>query len=318
MKKISKQLYSAIEYKNAHPELSMTQVGALFGVERHSIAKHQSDYTLYCYEYNDEMYYMTDDEKRPVLEYLENESLTPTDITKKYRLKDTTLKRRMAVLGVEYTRRYSVKYNRQKFDLVSTEEGAYWLGFILADGYVNEDRGFLNIRLGAVDKQHLYKFAKFMELENPDKHIKECVGGAYTHDNLCYELTFNGRELVESLKKYNLFQGKSGKEIPYVFNDEKLDTAYIRGMIDGDGHIAPRGLKYVGSFESCAHIKEYFGKHGVIYADNCKYIHDYDKIKCLEIMNKEAKKVIFSIYDNASIYLDRKFDQAIAVSNKSE
>lgn len=112
MKKISKQLYSAIEYKNAHPELSMTQVGTLFGVERHSIAKHQSDYILYCYEYNNEMYYMTDDEKRPILEYLENESLTPTDITKKYRLKDTTLKRRMAVLGVEYIRRYSVKYNR--------------------------------------------------------------------------------------------------------------------------------------------------------------------------------------------------------------
>lgn len=146
-----------------------------------------------------------------------------------------------------------------------------------------------------------------MELENPNEHIKECVGGAYTHDNLCYELTLNGRELIESLKKYNLFQGKSGKEIPYIFNDEKLDTAYIRGMIDGDGHIAPRGLKYVGSFESCTYIKEYFGKHGVIYTNNCEYIHNYDKIKCLEIMNKEAKKVLFSIYNDASIYLDRKF-----------
>ena len=264
------------------------------------------------------MYYMTDDEKRPVLEYLENESLTPTDIAKKYRLKDTTLKRRMAVLGIEYIRRYNVKCNRQKFNSVSTEEEAYWLGFILADGYINENRGFLNIKLGAVDKQHLYKFAKFMELEDPDKHIKECFGGAYARDNLCYELTFNGQELVESLKKYNLFQRKSGKEIPYIFNDEKLDTAYIRGMIDGDGHISSRGLKYVGSFESCAYIKEYFGKYGVKYSHNCKYIYDYNEIKCLEIMNKEAKKIIFSIYNNASIYLDRKFSQAMALSNKSE
>ena len=48
-----------------------------------------------------------------------------------------------------------VNYNRHIFDNIDNEEKAYWLGFIVADGYLNLDKHMLRIKLGNKDKQHL-------------------------------------------------------------------------------------------------------------------------------------------------------------------
>lgn len=279
----------------------------MFNTDRHSIVKHLQDYKEYCYEYNNEFYYISEEEMQPIKEFLNNETILLKDLSDKYHIKNDTLKRRLSATGIDYNHHYLVQYNRNKFDNITTEEQAYWLGFILADGYINEERNFLCIKLGAIDQKHLYKFADFIELKNPENYIKECYGGAYSRNNLCYSLTLNGKSFIESLKKYNLFQNKSGKEIPYIFDNQDLNSAYIRGMVDGDGHIDSRGLKYVGSFESCNYIKNYFISQGTICKDSCEYIYDYGTIKSLELMNKEACCVIKKLYENASIYLDRKY-----------
>lgn len=43
-------------------------------------------------------------------------------------------------MGYDNSRRYQRNFNRNAFDKIETEADAYWLGFILADGYINEDR----------------------------------------------------------------------------------------------------------------------------------------------------------------------------------
>lgn len=53
-------------------------------------------------------------------------------------------------------------YNRHIFDIIDSQEKAYWLGFIIADGYLNVDRRMLRIKLGDKDKNHLEKFIKFL------------------------------------------------------------------------------------------------------------------------------------------------------------
>ena len=57
-----------------------------------------------------------------------------------------------------------INYNRHIFDNINNEEKAYWLGFIVADGYLNSDKHMLRIKLGNKDKQHLIKFIKFNKL----------------------------------------------------------------------------------------------------------------------------------------------------------
>ena len=53
-------------------------------------------------------------------------------------------------------------YNENIFDEIDTAEKAYWLGFILADGYLHEGRHILRIKLTDGDHEHLLKFAKFI------------------------------------------------------------------------------------------------------------------------------------------------------------
>ena len=55
-----------------------------------------------------------------------------------------------------------IEYNRHIFDDIDSSEKAYWLGFIIADGYLNDDKNMLRIKLGDKDKNHLIKFIKFL------------------------------------------------------------------------------------------------------------------------------------------------------------
>jgi len=50
------------------------------------------------------------------------------------------------------------EYNRHIFDEINTSDKAYWLGFIIADGYLNDNKNMLRIKLGDKDKHHLEKF----------------------------------------------------------------------------------------------------------------------------------------------------------------
>ena len=55
-----------------------------------------------------------------------------------------------------------IEYNRHIFDNIDSAEKAYWLGFIVADGYLNDDKNMLRIKLGDKDKIHLEKFINFL------------------------------------------------------------------------------------------------------------------------------------------------------------
>ena len=55
-----------------------------------------------------------------------------------------------------------INYNRNIFNKIDSEEKAYWLGFIVADGYLNINKHMLRIKLGNRDRSHLIKFIKFI------------------------------------------------------------------------------------------------------------------------------------------------------------
>ena len=61
------------------------------------------------------------------------------------------------------------KYNKKYFEVIDTEEKAYWLGFIAADGNVRKDFLKMRIELNIKDKNHLEKFKK--SLDTPNKGI---------------------------------------------------------------------------------------------------------------------------------------------------
>ena len=106
----------------------------------------------------------------------------------------------MDILGLSYYKGYLRKYwyNEDRFNKIETEEDAYWLGFITADGCILKTRNVLDICLGAIDKGHLIKFCKYMgiSVNEAEKAIKDDFGGAYTHDNPINRICINSKQIV--------------------------------------------------------------------------------------------------------------------------
>jgi len=58
------------------------------------------------------------------------------------------------------TRQYT--FNEYIFENIDTEEKAYWLGFLMADGYNHESKTCVTLRLQEEDKEILEKFKSFL------------------------------------------------------------------------------------------------------------------------------------------------------------
>lgn len=315
-------------------QLTKTQVANLFNSDRHKITELISTYKEYINSARAEdqnyMFYFTEQEKRALEEY-NTSNIAKKDILSKYHIgKQSTLNNWLQICGYSTKRHYKYDFNRSIFKEKPNPEMAYWLGFLLADGYIGKrSNGHLSVELhlGAKDKNHLIKFANFIQMpkEKIEESIKQTVGGAYTRDNIVYRFNAFSNEMANDLKKYNILQNKSLKEIPYIFDSEELEINYIRGLIDGDGYVSNPSVKnkrigICGSKEICTYISDFFKKklsNEMFIAD--AHFKQSSKDGKLELWswnttNQQATKTILDmLYTNASIYLDRKYINACAV-----
>lgn len=294
-------------YKNNN--ISKTQVAQKFGVNRKSIFFDKPELlNNYEYEFEDKIYALDEREKEIIQEYI-NTSATQQDIRRKYGTKPETLIHYLKIMNLPYDRKYKKEYNRNAFNEIKTEEDAYWLGFITADGYLNEERHFLNIKLGEKDMGHLEKFCHYLNAK-PEEFIVKDKGGS---NNLVYSVTFNSIELENNLKQYGLQQRKSTKENYYQVQTH-LIRHYIRGIFDGDGGFIENNQKnridriqIVGSLNILNSIKEEIEQYVVdVNPINVKQKELY--VLLISGYNK-IYKVSHWLYEDSNIYLDRKMIQ---------
>ena len=123
-----------------------------------------------------------------------------------------------------------IKYNCNVdyFKNIDTEDKAYWLGFIYADGCVTKDHKKLIINLSPVDIYHL---KLFNDCINSDYHI------SYQDNNRYVSLSISNKQFVENLIDKGCVPRKS---LILQFPDEwqvpkHLLRHFIRGYFDGDG-----------------------------------------------------------------------------------
>lgn len=122
------------------------------------------------------------------------------------------------------------EYNINYFSKIDTEEKAYWVGFIAADGCLLE-RGRLKIGLQASDSSHLTKFNNALDSNKEVKITTSKKDGKSYPSAL---LVFDSVNLVEDLKKINIFPMKTyDMKLPKI--SEELMPHYLRGLFDGDG-----------------------------------------------------------------------------------
>lgn len=314
MKRISDNLRNALIYTIEHPEVSYHKIGEKFNVGRGTIArnlgKNWRDYNIQGIDGN---WYLVDKNLLAAVEYyINNSHVYITDVLEKFQLKigSDTFVRNLKVLGYTYEKHYRYSNNRNAFSEIKTEEDAYWLGFITADGYINEKNNWLSICIGQKDLEHLKKFCRYLGYKEDEilEVIKQGYGGAYTRDNIIYRLIIPGKQMVENLKQYHLFQKKSEKEVPYKCRTIELEKAYIRGLIDGDGYICSNriGIGLVGSYPVLEYVREVFSR--ALGLDKNRNIQTHGTIFRLCYHSKDAFRLILDfLYKDSKIYLDRKY-----------
>lgn len=204
------------------------------------------------------------------------------------------------------------RFNYDKFNVIDTEEKAYWLGFIFADGYISSNGFIFGIGLKSYDVGHLHKFNRFMECtdNNVRYHPKKTEDKVFD----LYQWEIRNEKLWNNLNSYGCVPNKSlVLKFPdkKIFNDEELIRHFIRGYWDGDGCITftpkTKIASVLGTYEFLNELK----KHVPSIQDNNVYNHNSlnDKTYLIQTSHLKAYQTVKYLYKNSTIYLDRKYEK---------
>lgn len=245
-----------------------------------------------------------------------NEGVSLNSLKKKYHLGYEKVKRILQEnnISIQSSFRLTDKdFYDDIFDNIDTEEKAYWLGFIYADGYISKTEGSKNhqylfeVQLAEKDKFHLEKLKTFF---NSKKDLIRHNRKVKDKDYISYRLSRQNKHLWESLYNKGVTSRKSLiLEFPTIEQVPKeLQLAFIRGYVDGDGCIATNYAKdlvylgLVGSSKFLDKIEEIFGK-GNRYKTGKNFDLRYSINKAIPILEQ--------LYSNATVFLERKRNKAL-------
>ncbi len=213
----------------------------------------------------------------------------------------------------EAHRKYAV--NESFFDVIDTEEKAYWLGFITADGSVSPLNNALQITLHERDEGHLRKFLTSLQSAHPIYRIRK--------REVWHSRVFIGSiRLTNALIRLGITPNKTFTIAPCSSVPTNLLPDYWRGVFDGDGSIfalkrAPRrlpawGLKLVGSKAIAEGFKSFCHEFTDSKANTQLHLRSF----IIKYSGVELIQTILSVlYGNAAIYLDRKKELADRIIN---
>ena len=212
------------------------------------------------------------------------------------------------------------KLNEHIFDVTDTEEKAYWLGFLMADGYNHENKGCVALRLQAEDREILEKYKRFLETDVPIYSFTRVtkinnIKREYCEVNICSPY------FSEQLSRLGCTQGKTYTlEFPNI--KDSLYNHFIRGFFDGDGCLSIKDRKDRKVRGTCMNYTfNIVGKESVLLKIQdilVNLLHitknslKTQKSNFAKILMYGGRKVVTKImdylYNNATIYLKRKHD----------
>lgn len=256
-----------------------------------------------------------------------SEGLSQRDIAKLLNVNVKTIGKAMKEhnISVRSDREQALKYtcNEKYFETIDTESKAYWLGFIYADGYILSKRKYGNRKLGIAisekDEEHLYRFKKDI---NSNCLIKKYSVVGYNNQNSNYvRVLLTSKKLTDDIEKLGVFEHKTEilkfptkKQVPISFLSH-----FIRGYLDGDGCITKttKGfrIRFCGTKEFLEGIQKYF--HTSVKMEK----RHKDKVNNYAFSiggNRQAEKILNILYNNATVYLQRKYNkyQELIKTNK--
>lgn len=209
------------------------------------------------------------------------------------------------------------EFNKSFFHCIDTEEKAYWLGFICADGCIyikDENSKVLKINLQISDSDFLRKFIKSIN-GNFDirQYEKKSFGKIF---GVC-EVCFKCKEMVSDLQQYITPNKTNIIRMPKIQKD--LQRHFLRGFSDGDGCFYCGNKKNRKSFEIVSNSPKMLEDIKDIFKENNINSNIYRK------QNGNYKIGIYNFedlirlhnyfYNDCNIYMERKYVKSQKILN---
>lgn len=198
------------------------------------------------------------------------------------------------------------------FSVIDSEEKAYWLGFMYADGYVTGTK-IVGCKLSTKDEEHLIKLRNTLSPTKPLYYDETSQG--FGNNTKSVALILTNRNLFKDLVSKGCIQNKS-KLLTFPNENivpKELIHHFIRGYFDGDGSVTaginPKGhirilIGIVGTHHFLSEIRK------ELSLEDTKYLYKYKNkdIHELKVGGTNVVKAIYNfLYKDATVFLERKY-----------
>lgn len=262
--------------------------------------------------------HLTNEEE--ILVFIERQNgVKRVDILKKWGIsgrhyKDIILKKGGVLKKIPSWYSFNIDY----FEKIDTEDKAYFLGFIVADGCINSKKNSISI----IQKETyiLHEFKNYINFE----------GNIFnSNTSNISSITVTSSKTKSDLEKLGICSNKT-YDVKYPSISEDLENHFMRGVFDGDGCISLRTDKrdnsQRGQVNICSgsydFIKEYYsklvkyanlsGKNSIRTPKGSYYVIDWGGLT-------DVENIYNFLYKNASVYLRRKrqtFDKVVSITTE--
>lgn len=154
------------------------------------------------------------------------------EIAKEFNTTYATVSKLLKKNGIEVDR-FKYHFNEHYFDIIDSQDKAYILGLLWADGHNRVDKGGVILELQEDDRELLEQINAITENERPLRRV--ALNDKNSSWKNQYNLLWQSKYFSDVLNKYGMCQRKSlVLEFPKWLNEE-LYPHFIRGYMDGDG-----------------------------------------------------------------------------------
>lgn len=194
--------------------------------------------------------------------------------------------------------------NEEYFQSISSEDAAYWLGYISSDGNISLNNGY-KFSVGSIDRD---------QIENL-KTTLEYTGSLATrrlNNKDFYVLNTSNKNFVNNLINKGVVPKKTFKLAYPWFINKHLIRHYLRGYLDGDGSISYNPVSkmlqcgFVGTYGLMKNVAEFLYEEGIIKSSG---IYKSENIFRFARSQIQAEKFLEYLYTGASVYMECKYNK---------
>ncbi len=263
---------------------------------------------------------LTNTEKEEIENLYKNENYNFIDIGRKLNRYESTIRRYLNSLGYiaksqsELQRKYTIV--EDFFDKIDTEEKAYILGLLYADGYNNTDKNDVCISLKEDDVEILNKITNIIQPTKPLFYLDMSPENrGMKNSKNQYRLTINNKHISKRLVELGC--GKAKTSVIKFPSSEQVPNSllhhFVRGYFDGDGSVSNgkwSKVDIISTPEFLTDLQNILKESIGIGITKLNYSRKYSKevnIVSLNIGGRlQCMKFKEWLYKDATIFLKRK------------